>query len=334
MKKLITILLMLSMFLTYAQDYNKWSIEPEFGVTKVRDLTSVEPFNTDLGIRYMANTLFGVKLNVNYTDIDNLHFNNNSSISYYSAGLHGVVNIGRLLKFESFSNRYTILGGIGGTYTDSGKATNDVILHRISNFHLSAFVDNEFKLSKSVFLRVGLDVLTGVNSRPFTTNISTETTTILNFNMGLTIALSKGNIEHADWYIEEPGVEKVYLKPLVIDKTITNNITSTECSCKYEEYVFFKHDSYEVDKDGLNSIVKMTEILKEGENIYLIGYASPPASEEYNVILANKRAEAVKAKAISLGISEDRIIIEAVGEVDTKDSYNVDLSRRVKITIK
>src|SRR5690606_33102685 len=113
------------------------------------------------------------------------------------------------------------------------------------------------------------------------------------------------------------------------------NVTN-ECNCNDSEYVFFRHDQYIVDQDGLYSISKIANILTNNQDkvVYLNGFASPPASNSYNMILAKNRCESVKSKLLSLGISEDRIIINIIGEIDTVDSNNVDLSRKVFLQLK
>lgn len=321
---LATVLTMLLYSQSNAQEYSKWSIEPEVGLTKIRDITPVEPFNVDLGLRYMPNTKFGIKVNANYTDIQDYDF------SYWSGGLHGVINVGRLLEFESFTKNYTILSGVGGTYTYSKQPTNNLLLHRLSNFHLSAFVDNEFRLTNTIFLKLGLDVITGVNSRPFAVTTSTETTTILNFNGGITINL--GNKEHADWFLTKKRVDTIMLQPTIIDnsKIIKEvyNITNTT-----PEYIFFNHDSSTVDKDGLNAILKTIDKLKTGKRLYILGYASPPGTNDYNKKLSEKRMFSVIDKLISLGVDKSKITMTIVGEKDTVDGNNVDLSRRVDLIV-
>jgi OOP family OmpA-OmpF porin len=334
MKKTLFLLALFTTMFVAAQDYNKWSIEPEFGVTKIRDVTPIQLFNTGIGARYMANTLFGAKLNANYTrllDKDDLSFTN--PINYTTASLHGVVNVGRLLKFESFSKHYTILSSIGGSYSYSEQPTNDLVLHRLSNFHLSASIDNEFKVSPRVFMTLGLDAITGVNSRPFTQTSSTETTTIINFNLGVTVALGNKQ-EHADWYIEEyiSKVDTLFLKPTIIDNTITK-VEVKEIVKDENEYVLFHHDSYVVDKDGLNAILRSADKLNDKNTISVIGFASPPGTDQYNMELSKNRAEAVVKKLLSLGVDKKQIILEYVGEVNTLDGQNVDLMRQVVLTI-
>ena len=330
MKKLLLSIFLLACFAATGQDYNKSSLEFESGLTKVRDVTSVKPLNVNIGYRYMTNTKFGAKIDIGYTNLSQ------SPIDYMTASLSGVINIGRLLEFETFTKNYTILAGVGGTFTHS--QYRDLILHRDSNFHLSGFVENEFKVWDDVFVQIGMDVITGVNSRPYTRIVSTETTSIINFNLGLVVSLGKHK-EHADFYLEEerlPVTDTVYMKPTINNytKQITKTVNTPVIAVNKPEYVFFGHDSFKVDKQGLNAIKKIVDEIKDGQRVHLTGYASPPASNDYNFKLSKKRSKAVQSKLISLGLDASRIKIEGYGEVPTADGSNEDLSRCVELLVK
>ena len=312
--------------ITMNAQYNKWSIEGQLGLTKIRDVTSVQPFNVDLGARYMFNTKFGAKISANYSNLEDY--------KWQSASLMGVANVGRLMNFEEFSDWWTILVGVGGNYEYNNSNTNKAIFHRLSNFHLMGNITNEFKLSKKVFLTAGLNVVPGVNSRPTQPAFHyTETTSILNFNVGVNIALGKHK-EHADWYLEKPKegrVDTIYMQPNTINKTevVKTNVEKE----KFVENVFFKHDSFKVDIQGLNAIKKTVSKMQYGQKIVLKGYASNPATNDYNFKLSKKRCLSVQNKLISLGVNPDNIQIESYGEIPTFDSNNEDISRYVQITL-
>jgi len=330
MKKLVLLALFATASLS-AQNYNHWSIEGDIGATKIRDVTQVEVFNYDLGVRYMANTMFGAKLSANYTNL------NNTNVNYQSATLMGIVNAGRVMNFESFTDWWTILAGVGGNYEYNNSNVNSDIYHRLSNFHLAGSIDNEFKLSKGVFLRAGIDIVTGVNSRPFRPIENyTQTTSILNFNAGVTIALGKYK-EHADWYIEPKRKDTIMLKP-----TINNYYTETKTAAiekPFKEYVQFAYDSFVFTNgsQALAHIKNAAESLKKAQKIYLTGYASPEnrtGNINYNKELSEKRAETVKEYLVSLGIDKDNIVIQSEGSLLTADGKNIDLSRSVMIEVK
>ena len=324
----ILCILIYSETLAQEKPYSTWSIKPEVGLTKIRDITSVQPLNAGIALRKMFNTKFGAELNTNFVNMPSAEF------SYAAASLQGVVNVGRVLEFEEFTKNYTILSGVGGTYTYSKGTNNNNILHRISNFHLSAFVDNEYRINNTLFLNLGLDLQTGVNSRPFVTTTSTLTTTLLNFNVGVTINL--GNKEHADWYLEKQvaKVDTIYMKPTIIDKTVTNNIaTTSDCNCDVTEYVYFKHDSAELNIQALNAIEKTMDRLKSRNEIVLRAYCSNLGNVEYNKQLALRRAESVKEHIRGIGIQQT-ITIEAIGIDTNRDKKVFDMARRVQIIIK
>ena len=331
----IFIAMLLITVATHAQEFNKWSIEPEVGVTKLRDLQPIKFYNVDLGVRYMLNPLFGLKLSGNYTEID--------EYTFQSTSLLGVANIGRVLKFESFLKPYTILAGLGGNYSYSSEDDFQQATHRVSNFQLAAFVDNEVKITNRFFLRAGIDFITGVNSRPATIYPDTKTTTVLNFNLGATFVLGKSGTEHADFYIAPPVNDTIYLKPTIIDstKTIIQEVATTDSiagNANINEHVFFKYDSFTFinGTQAFNAIKKIADQLTDGKSIRVSGYASPEngtGNPNYNRELALKRINLVVDYLLSLGVDSNQITIDNQGEIDTKDSNNIELSRRVDLII-
>lgn len=197
MKKLSLIFCFLFMVtFMFAQEFNKWSVEPEVGLTKVRDVTSVGFANGGIGIRYMITPIFGAKVSGSYSHLD-------YPLEYVSGQFMGVCNFGRLAKLENLANnKWTIIVGVGGDYTYSKGFTNAVIFHQLSDFHLAGYVDNEFRITDKFFLTAGLNVTTGVNSRPFLTPYnSTMSTSIVDFNVKAIFVLGKKKV-HADFYLE------------------------------------------------------------------------------------------------------------------------------------
>lgn len=339
MKKIVSVVALMVVGIVSAQsEYLHSSIDFEVGAVKVRDYTPVRPFNVDLGYRYMATPIIGAKLSLNYTRIyEQWEFKGPEEPAQYISGtLMGVLNVGRLAQMEDvFNNKVTILSGIGGNLSRSNGSTNSTYFFRDTNFHLAAFTDLEFKVSKRVFLRTGLDVVTGVNVER--NDFKSETTTILNFNAGVTIALGNGKKEHADWYIAPQKVDTVLLQPTIIDNTITKREiynVEAKCNCDITESVYFDHDDDYIDIQGLNAIEKTTDRLKVNGKVILRAYCSNVGNVEYNKDLARRRAESVKEKMVETGIDKDSITIEAIG-IDTSRNKEVfDMARRVQIIIR
>lgn len=315
---------------TYAQDYDRSTIQTTFGWTKLRDETKLVPFNTGMSYRYMANTKVGFQVGGTYSRLyqkDDL--TPEMPLSYLSGHLMGVLNLGRMADMQNvLNNRLTILALAGGDYTYSTGTTNDVIFHRLSDFHLTGSLIFEYRWTDQVFFTTGLNVVTGVNSRP-TGFPETNTTSIINFNVGVAISIGKHK-QHADWYVEkerEPITDTIFMQPTIIDRTVTNNVAAAEPT-EGLEYVYFSHDSYTLDKDALANIEKTFE--KAGDSIFVTSYCSNVGSDSYNIELAKKRAGAILEKLRALGY-EGSIFTEAKG-IDTERSENVhDMARRVVI---
>lgn len=334
MKNIILTLLLLFTIVVQSQDYNKWSIEAEAGLSKLHGYTYVVPYNAELSTRYMLNTKFGLKLHGGYTDIKEYDF--------YNVGFHTVVNLGRVLNFETFTKHYTILAGVGATYTNS---SSPILQDRLSMGHLSVFVDNLIKLTDKASLKIGMDFIGDINNRHFDVDSRPSTFSRLqNYNIGFVFNIGKQK-EHADWYLEPEKEPIIYREtyPVVtndssdtleLPDTATVDYVVSKKSIQVD-YVFFHNDNNIVDKDGLANIKRIADTYLEVGNltIRLTGYASPPASNEYNKILAEKRCLAVKAKLISLGVPSKDIIIHPIGEITTLDGNNEDLARYVMLEI-
>lgn len=197
------------------QEYNKWSIELNGGVNKpTRTMTpgystaTLNPFHADLGARYMFSPKFGIKLDVGYdqfTERDNtLEFESR----YVRASFQGVVNIGRALNFETWTNTIGILahGGFGVSQisTETGFGGQDYSGHGILG------LTGQVKLSNRVALTGDLTgIVNGKQDWNFdgmgTTRTGAFDGVLLNASVGLTFYLGK-NEKHADWVGEEDRI--------------------------------------------------------------------------------------------------------------------------------
>lgn len=348
MKTLILFIFMLSAINLFALNdttgYNKWSIEPEIGVTKVRDMpyhgSTYEPLNISIGGRYMVTEIFGVRLLYSYTQ--HKYTLTGEPLKYSEGQFFGVCNFGRLAKLEQvLNNRWTILGGVGGDFSDSHGFTNTQIFEHQSNFHLAAFVDNEFRVTDRFFLAFGLNVTAGVNVTPDPNSTPTTVdlvaaTNIVRMNLKAIFAIGKKR-PHADFYLEPQPLPIINTYYIDSSKCITNvantNIYNKYDTCKIEnnspEYVFFSNDMFKIDKDGLENIEQSLHKVKD--KVTITGYCSNVGAVEYNKTLAKLRAEAVKNKLVNLGIDSNKITIVVIG-IDKSREY--DMARRVSIEFK
>ncbi|CAM3527803.1 OmpA family protein [Flavobacterium chungbukense] len=227
-KKLVSASLLLLSFAAGAQnmaptstkpstelEYNKWSLELNGGVNKpTRAMTpgytteSANFFHGDLGVRYMFNPKFGLKLDVGYDQFKEKKDTPDFESRYVRASLQGVVNIGRALNFETWTNTIGLLahGGFGVSQisTETGFGGQDYMAHGIAG------LTGQIRLSNRVALTGDLTgIVNGRQNWNFDGMGNTTTGSfdgvLLNASVGLTFYLGK-QAKHADWVGEEDRI--------------------------------------------------------------------------------------------------------------------------------
>ncbi|RED26762.1 OOP family OmpA-OmpF porin [Flavobacterium cutihirudinis] len=199
-------------------EYNKWSIELNGGVNKpTRAMTpgyateSLNFFHGDLGVRYMFNPKFGLKLDVGYDQFKEKKDTPDFESRYVRASLQGVVNVGRALNFETWTNTFSLLAhggfGVAQISTETGFGGQDYMAHGIAG------LTGQVKLSNRVALTGDLTgIVNGRQNWNFdgmgTTTAGSFDGVLLNASVGLTFYLGK-NEKHADWVGEEDRISEL-----------------------------------------------------------------------------------------------------------------------------
>lgn len=194
---------------TQPTDYNKWSLEINGGVHKYqRPFTSgyftgtPSFFNGDFGVRYMFNNKFGLKLDAGYYNFSE-HENSQEFTSHlYRANLQAVANLGRIMSFETWTQRLGLLGHTGFGYSQL-KADDADFTDR--GFNFIAGVTGQIKLSNRIaFTGDFSTILTAKQeyafdgaSRPAGRGFSGI---LFQGTVGFTVYLGK-NETHADWFV-------------------------------------------------------------------------------------------------------------------------------------
>jgi peptidoglycan-associated lipoprotein len=80
--------------------------------------------------------------------------------------------------------------------------------------------------------------------------------------------------------------------------------------------VYFDLDSVVIKDDGRAAVQKNAEYLKTNATVKVLieGHADSRGTNEYNLALAERRADAVRDYLVSLGIANDRVTIVSKGE--------------------
>ncbi len=197
------------------KNYNQWSVEVEAGVHKVgnkfasgyyEDTPSL--WGADLGVRYMFNENFGAKIDFGYANIQDGDGSLPFETNYYRTSLQGVVNLGNILEFKSWTNTFGLLAHAGGGYS-AHKPKSPIDFNnsdQMLNFIVG--ITPQIKLSDRIVLTGDLSLMDHV--RQSVTWDGTQDVSafrgfygvMVNANVGLTFYLGKKAV-HADWYSEE-----------------------------------------------------------------------------------------------------------------------------------
>ncbi|WP_026966397.1 OmpA family protein [Algoriphagus terrigena] len=225
MRKLILSTLLLGVAsLTFAQkDFNRWSLEVNGGFNKAMGpLTpgylspTLNIGHIDLGARHMVNEYFGFKGNLG---LGSFHEVNGESpeftTKYLTLTAQGVGNVGRMMNFESFSKKFTLLAhlGAGGgkmSFEKQVRTTEDDYYYIITSGITPLFrLSDRISLSGDISVNVnGRQTYTfdgnaynaDVQPDPLQNPYVHATGTWWTGTLGLNFYLGKAE-QHADWYI-------------------------------------------------------------------------------------------------------------------------------------
>ena len=200
-------------------DYNRWSLELGGGFNKPM-APKTEGFfspvlnlgHADLGVRYMFNEKFGTKLDFGFGSFSESSRDNSPAFTtnYHRISLQGVANLGRIMNFESFSRRVSLLARLGGGYGQVRPQAGPFSDFNDQVYHIITGVTGQIKLSDRIAL-VG-DISTILNGRQ-TVTFDGQSAVVqgdASFHgpganwwtgtLGLNIYLGSKDT-HADWYI-------------------------------------------------------------------------------------------------------------------------------------
>jgi len=202
-------------------EYNKWSIEANVGQNKPEKPFAPGYFSSDptryfnfsdvnhfdLGVRYMFNQYFGAKLDFAYDFMQDQ--NGNGSLPFetrqYRVGLQGVANIGRLLKFETFTSRFNILGHAGLQVSQLAPQMGENSDVTEDNGGLMIGLTPQFRITNRLVLTGDVTYLSNIRQHmnwdgSYSLDSNNLTGSMINASVGITYYLGSKDI-HADWYI-------------------------------------------------------------------------------------------------------------------------------------
>jgi OOP family OmpA-OmpF porin len=230
----------------YDSEVNKWSFEFGFGSNK-----AVRPFGTgynssggeflssstlnhfDFGFRYMFNSHFGLKSDIGFDVISNKL--GNGSLPFrsmqYRLGLQGVFDLGKVFKFETFSNTIGLLGHGGFQLSQfkskTGIGNQEAVVDAYSGFLIG--LSPQIKLSERTVLTLDFTFISNVGQNlnwdgSTSAQENNLTGLLYNTSIGLTFYLGK-NQKHSDWFIPKiiPEVDPEVNRRLDEIETLLND---------------------------------------------------------------------------------------------------------------
>ncbi len=193
------------------EDYNKWSIDLGAGMHTIGvPLTpgfSASPLGQgNLGVRYMLNNRFGLRFDLGFSKFSETKGTPAFDANYYRASLEGVVNIGNVLNFNSWSKRINLLLHAGGGFSslntisptvNGGDGMVNLLLGLTPQFKISDKISVFADFSSIVHFGQENSIDGGSNPTARETNVS-----MFNTSIGVNIALGNKK-QHADFTVEK-----------------------------------------------------------------------------------------------------------------------------------
>lgn len=203
-------------------DYNQWSIEVSGGVHKPSRpfaegyYTNTPSFGQgQLGVRYMFNEKFGLRLGLGYNNIEGDDKSLPFKTSQYRSTLEGVVNLTSLLNFSDWTKTVGLLIHGGAGYSIMDYKSPVAIEGKDNMLNIMGGITPMVKVGRSVAL-FG-DVSAIGNIRQTYTVDGTQLNNkrdvdgfMVNASIGLNIYLGDAE-KQADWYSEKTDLKETIL---------------------------------------------------------------------------------------------------------------------------
>ena len=260
---------------TNAQDYNKWSIDLGAGIHTIGVPLSpgyeASPLGQgNLGVRYMLNNRFGLRIDLGFSKFAESKETTPFSSNYYRATFEGVVNLGSILHFNSWTNRFNVLLHAGGGFSslntlepivNGGDGMVNLLIGLTPQFKISDKISVFADFSSIFHFAQGNSIDGGPNPTFRETNVS-----MFNTSIGVNIALGNKK-QHADFAVEE----------------ISNEVASTEIDALKKRL-----DSAEAEIEKLKNkevVVTNELIISELDNRYI--KKGEKISQDGNIVYSN-----------------------------------------------
>lgn len=244
MKKILLLSTLFATSLFYAQtetaDYNKWSIEASGGMHKPASpfasgyYTNSPAFTQfAIGTRYMFNNKAGLKLDFGYQMMEDGKNSLPFESDFWRVSLQGVVNVGNILDFHTWTNSLGLLFHAGAGYGQINPKKPYELKNPDQVVNIIAGITPQVKLAERVALNGDLSILGNFRQDVSWDGVGRThrrgfNAYMVNVSIGLNVYLGKHE-KHADW-VGQAGVSSDKLSELEgrISKIETDLIDSDQ----------------------------------------------------------------------------------------------------------
>jgi OOP family OmpA-OmpF porin len=216
MKKSFLISIVLLSYVSFGQDFkemNKLSVGASIGghdaFYPTNTFTRVfQIHHFGLNGRYMLNNRFGVMADLGYDFID-AYKSGTNNVNYFRVSLQGVMNLGDIMRFDSWSNKIGLLGHAGAGLSTMWAPTmkksnaNDPFLKNSDDMGNFIFgITPQYKINERISLNADLSLI--LHSRQdhtfdyATSKLIAFSGYFVNWSIGASYYLGKKE-KHADW---------------------------------------------------------------------------------------------------------------------------------------
>ncbi len=253
-----------------SKPYNQFSIDGGIGLNKgLKSFTNgysskLSPISLNLGVRYMFNQKFGLKLDMGY---DNL-MKSSSSLDYtsqYTRGsIQGVVNLATIFNFNKFTTNFGLLGHLGTGFSALCGKDFGLIKKADNTINLIVGLTPQYKINERVAVYLDLAYTSNLMSdynydlkSRISPSPQKSVTSLFNTTIGVSYKIGKAE-KHYDWIMKKVVPVQDTVKP--VSTSIQDTVKESVKTVPSEPGV----NKQEFNEDTLN-VGKTIETIKNVE---------------------------------------------------------------------
>jgi outer membrane protein OmpA-like peptidoglycan-associated protein len=228
-------------------------------------------------------------------------------------------NLGKPVNSEKDDFAFTINENKNIAFVASNRNGNDDIfkLIPICNYEVNAIVTNAN--SGAILAEANVSILDDKNNiiSSLKSNSKGEVSYTVECEKAYTIQAIKDGFESNSFAVTASKKKGGSIKIDVALKPISEIITEKQVNLKP---IFFEYNNSNITQQGAFELDKLVQIMKNNEKLFIFvkSHTDNRGSDEFNLLLSDKRVKATIQYVISNGIDPNRISGKGFGETEPK----------------